>query len=177
MIDVGAAFRESRAVAAAVLLAVPAVTALAAQTADGLPMKAVSADQCTCPAAVPDTPRVERTVAAEGAAVAAMGRRICAEVTRLQKEASANDLEAAIVFAISQSDVRTPAVATALAQVGGCDYGRRNFATALARVRVALLGRKFARGTAALAGGSAFGQSAFSAPQVNVGGGSSNYGK
>ena len=162
----------------AVLLTLPAVATPATSTLASAPSStAASTSACVCPVTpAGHSDRLPGSAeAVNDAAIEALVNRICTEVGKLPKEASTDDMEAAIVFAVSQSDASAAVMTAAFGAVGGCDYGRRNFAAALGRVRLALLDHKLKRGTAAISLGSASGQSAFSSPFVNVGGGSSNY--
>lgn len=99
---------------------------------------------------------------------------ITREVKALPANASAEDIEAAITFAISQGNPPAAAIGEALNRLAGVDLGQPNAAQALKQVQLALLNKKLKRGTAALAD---YGRvtSSFSAPNVNVGGGTSNY--
>ena len=92
----------------------------------------------------------------------------------MPRNAAVTDLEAAIVYAISQSGLSDKQALLAFRMMIGCDYGQRNFSAAVARVRGALARGGFQRGTAGLAG-RAVDNSSFVSPSINVGGGSSNY--
>lgn len=109
---------------------------------------------------------------ADQEATARLLARIGADLAALPATASTGDLEAAIVYAISQSEADPRVVKAALEYLNACNGGRADARDAYRRVRFAVL-RSGARGTAALAG--AFGRSEFYAPVVSLGGGTSNY--
>jgi hypothetical protein len=107
----------------------------------------------------------------QGMALTLAGR-IGMEVTKQPAGASTDDLEAAIVFAISQAGVPNDTALAAIGTLFDCSYGQRNFQAALQRVNATLAQRRFTRGTSALAGAAG---SAFTDFSLNVGGGTSNY--
>ena len=103
-------------------------------------------------------------------------RAVLAEVRALPCTASSEDLEAAIVYRLSQDGATRAIAPGAIDRLGRAKLCHTNYAAALAQVRLALLGRRLQRGTAALSGGGGrLGESPFSAPVVNIGGGTSNY--
>ncbi|MFZ2994699.1 hypothetical protein [Sphingobium sp.] len=115
-------------------------------------------------------------------AAAKLAAAIRADIAGQPDTASAEDYEGIIVFDVSQGAYNDPTISAALdiLSVGASE----KLATAIANVRIALLGKKLKRGTAALGGGG-YGSGAgtgggggggFTAPGVSTGGGgSSNY--
>jgi len=98
------------------------------------------------------------------------------EVSKLPATASVEDIEAAIVFALSQGDYSAESIGGALDRVAAADVSD-NEKQAIANVRLALFKKKLNRGTGAIGngGGDTFGTSGFSAPIVSIGGGTSTY--
>lgn len=110
----------------------------------------------------------------DNAVIGSIAASVCNEAARLPKGASTDDLEAAMAFAVSQSDAKPEQIAAALDRLAGDNYGQQNFAAALKRVRAAYASKRVKRGTSALSGAVAF-SSGFTAPSFAGGGGSSNY--
>ena len=102
-------------------------------------------------------------------------KAVLLDVRRLPCTASAEDIEAAIVYRLSQTGVKRPIIARALDRLERARVCQTHYAAGLGQVRLALLNRRLNRGTAALGGGYGRFDTAFSTPVVNVGGGSSNY--
>jgi hypothetical protein len=153
-----------RAARAGLAFALP-FTALGAASAPIKPVRPGVA-VCGCPAPARGTGDLQ--------AISLLAVKVCADAVALPAGASVEDLEAAIVYALSQSETDLEIKKAALRSLIGCSYGQPNFAKALARVLANLENRKLRRGTAAT-GGATF-TSGFTSPGVNVGGGSSNYG-
>jgi|SRR5579859_48694 len=134
------------------------------------PTHGTASQAAICPAGAP---KLSSQVASTPQGIALMlAGQIGAEVRRQPTAASTDDLEAAIVFAISQSGASTEAALSAVNSLSACTYDRQNFKAALDRVRSTLSRRGFKRGTSALAGGAGGSFSEFS---LNIGGGTSNY--
>lgn len=95
---------------------------------------------------------------------------IKSELAKQPATASAEDLEAVIVYVVSQGAYTDSAISAALDEVGAGATG--NLVTAVANARNALLKKK-RRGTGAVSGGG--GSSAFSSPGSAGGGGTTNY--
>ena len=126
---------------------------------------AISANPSTACAAMVGAPK-----AADDAGTA-LAAAIKTELAKQPATASAEELEAVIVFVVSQGAYTDDAISAALNEVGAGATG--NLATAVANARVALLKKK-RRGTGAITGGG--GSSAFSSPGGGGGGGgNSNY--
>lgn len=107
-------------------------------------------------------------------AIGALAAAVCAEVSRLPKGASTDDLEAAMVFAVSQAASKPALIVAALDRLAGADLGQQNFPAALKRVRDAYANQRIRRGTSAVNNGAAF-SGGFTTPSLAGGGGSSNY--
>jgi hypothetical protein len=124
-------------------------------------------------AAVATPAVVDAGAPSPGAALAAAIRH---ELQPLPCTASPEDVEAAIVFALSQAAAKPDTVREALREVElarGCYAGQGK---AIGRVRTALLSYGVRQGTAALGGDNFLGTgSLFSTPNLIVGGGSVNY--
>ena len=99
------------------------------------------------------------------------------ELEPLPCTATPEDVEAAIVFALSQSDPAGPElIRNALREVELMRTCYAGQSKAIGRVRTALLSYGVRQGTAALGGDSYLGTgSLFSTPNLTVGGGSVNY--
>jgi hypothetical protein len=97
-------------------------------------------------------------------------RQIRTAIAEIRPDASVEDFEAAIIYAISQSAAEDKVVDDALVCAAGGATG--NAATAIANVQAS---RRKPRGTGAITGGGVGGVSLFSAPAVGIGGGGSNY--
>ena len=98
------------------------------------------------------------------------------ELSALPDTASSEDIEASLVFVLSQSNVNDQIALEALDRLGGAATGRLQLMRAIANVRESLLNRRFRRGTAALSNGGFAVASGFSTPVTVMGGGlTSNY--
>ena len=102
--------------------------------------------------------------------LSALATAIKSELAKQPTTASAEDLEAVIVYVVSQGTYTDSAISEALDEVGAGATG--NLAAAVVNARNALLKKK-RRGTGAVSGGG--GSSAFSSPGSAGGGGSTNY--
>ncbi|MDZ7281833.1 hypothetical protein KV697_17675 [Sphingomonas sanguinis] len=139
---------------------------LGAQAVWARPLMGGGGGQGGCPAAPAS--------GGDAMAIGALAAAVCAEVTRLPKGASTDDLEAAMVFAVSQAASKPALIVAALDRLAGADLGQQNFPAALKRVRDAYANQRVRRGTAAVNNGVAF-SGGFTTPSLAGGGGSSNY--
>lgn len=122
--------------------------------------------------AAPITP----AVATQQDAVSILVSAIRHELEPLPCSAPPEDLEAAIVYSLSQANVRPDAVRGALREIEMARSCHISEGKAIGRIRVALLSRGYARGTAAVGGEGFIGTgSMFSDPTIVIGGGSVNY--
>ncbi|MFD1107089.1 hypothetical protein [Sphingobium olei] len=111
------------------------------------------------------------TAASDAAAAAQLAAAIRAELSQQPGTASAEDLEAIIVFVVNQGDYSDEVIDSALNQVAaGAD---QRLSTAVENARAALL-KKGRRGTGATIGPAIGGFGSFTSPGVAPGGGS-NY--
>ena len=119
-------------------------------------------------------PQIQGEAPAEDPAVLLAGQ-MRAELVNVARDASVEDVEASLVFVISQRDYQMPVVSMALEQLRGAKDLPVNLAQAITNVRLALLRNK-ARGTGAInsnfmtGGGSITGGAVFS-PVFGPGGG------
>jgi hypothetical protein len=99
------------------------------------------------------------------------------DLSKLATTASVEDMEAAMLFVLSQGEYSLETMEAALDIVGAGPNATPTLKEAIANVRLALR-RRFRRGTAAIpgGGGDGLGGSGFSAPVINIGGGGANYG-
>lgn len=107
---------------------------------------------------------------------ATIANAIKRELAALPATATEADMEATIVFALSQGTYSSDVMGAALNMIAGPDASTE-LKQAIANVRIAMLNKK-KFGTAALnggGGGNGSGFSGFSSPIVGIGGGSSNY--
>jgi hypothetical protein len=114
-------------------------------------------------------------VAADGRPVAILTAAFMAEIGTLPATASSEDLEAGLVFVVSQSEQPLPILLDALDRLEMSPGASPALKEAVRNVREALLCRRLRRGTASIGGA---GLSAFSAPVGGGGGGGgggSNY--
>jgi hypothetical protein len=125
------------------------------------------------------TPASAMPEAEIASAAAALATGLRAELAGLGADATAEDMEASLVFVIGQGDYPEPVIEGALNLIDTPD-ATPQLKQAIANVRAALLRRKLRRGTAALllGGGGGTGSASFSGPIIGVGGGGggSNYG-
>jgi len=107
------------------------------------------------------------------AVVDSIAAKLRVDICALPKTASAEDIEAALTFALSQSGAPKPVLLAALRKAGLNGCGLANFDRALGNVETAMLRRKTGIGTAALTGGafSGNGVSNFTGPAIAIGGG------
>ncbi len=97
------------------------------------------------------------------------------ELANLPVTATSEDMEAAIMFAISQSSASDQSVEAALSVVAASG-GTPALQQALANARRAIANRKKrGRGTAAIGGGAGFGITTLAPPSIGGGGGSTSY--
>lgn len=125
-----------------------------------------------------DGQTVTNDQAPDPAQVAALAGTINQELSKLKPGSSPEDIEAFIVFAVSQSDAPLATVLAALNQVATQPEQTPEIKKALTIVRLALLNRKLNRGTAALLNGGGAGNgnsSFFTGPGGGGGGGGANY--
>jgi hypothetical protein len=115
-------------------------------------------------------------------AIEALANRIWGEVGALPQTASTEDLEASVMFVLSQEDASGEVINSALSSVSASDQATPNLKQAIANIRLALLKKKKLRvGTGAIGTGSGSvgsggsGIRFYSTPIVSVGGGSANY--
>jgi hypothetical protein len=113
----------------------------------------------------------------EAAQAKALAATMAAEIAKLPAYASAQDIEAALVFVQSQTSPTPRVLGAAIAELRANDGITRNFKVALLNLRASLSSRRLVPGTGALANGAfnTSGITSFSAPSVALGGGSSNY--
>lgn len=110
--------------------------------------------------------------------VVAIAKRVQTEIAAMKPTATAADYEAAIVFALGQSGGTVADQIAAVDSLGGPDV-KPELNEALRNVRAQLTKKKLRRGTGAINGNNNAGgngsSSSFSAPIVDVAGGTSNY--
>ena len=110
--------------------------------------------------------------------VVAIAKRIQSEIAALKPTATTADYEAAIVFALGQTSGAITDQIAAVDSLGGPNV-RPELNEALRNVRTQLTKKKLRRGTGAINGNNNAGgngsTSSFSAPIVDVAGGTSNY--
>lgn len=116
----------------------------------------------------------EESQSADIIVVTALSRAIVEEVRRLPCVASTEDMEAAIVFRLSQTKVSNESAIEALGRVQGQPDLCANTLAAIDNVKNTLKRGGLRQGTAAIGGGNA--DAYFTAPSVGAGGGASNYG-
>lgn len=144
------------------VLAVPLAAGIAAPT---FALVATAADVKPAPTPKPDEP-------SPGAKLAAA---INAELAKQAPDQSAEQLEAVIVFAISQGNYTPTTVDDALSIVAGTPDISDALKQAISNVKTAYAKKKVNTGTAAIGdGGRGFGGT-FSSPGANISGGSTNY--
>jgi len=99
------------------------------------------------------------------------------DLSKLAPAASVEDMEAAMLFVLSQGEYSLETMEAALDIVAAGPNVTPTLHKAIENVRIALR-RRFRRGTAAIpgGGGDGLGGSGFSAPVINIGGGGANYG-
>jgi uncharacterized membrane protein YgcG len=128
-------------------------------------------------APTPEPAQSPEEIARQGAAVAT---QMNAAIAGRPVTTSAADYEGILVFAASQSNATDDVILDALNRLTPGDNA--NLREAIENVRKAILAKRLRRGTAAInngygaGSGSGFGGS-FTSPNINTGGGSSNYGQ
>lgn len=108
-----------------------------------------------------------------GDRVTAIATKIRAELAGLKSDASSEDMEAAIVFALGQADDSLDDMNAALDVINA--GASPALQTAVKNVRLALAKKKLKPGTGATGSNGNNNGSGFTSPVVNVGGGTSNY--
>lgn len=116
----------------------------------------------------------EEDQSADAIVVTALSRAIVEEVRRLPCVASTEDMEAAIVFRLSQTKLSNESAVDALDRVRAHPDLCGNTLAAIDNVKKTLKRGGLRQGTAAIGGGNA--DAYFTAPSVGAGGGASNYG-
>ena len=101
----------------------------------------------------------------------ALATRVVSDYVALTANASADDVEAGVVFAVSQSKLSSDAAIAGLSRAARVADAK--LLAAINEAIAAIKAGKLKTGTGAL--GSNTNDSGFSGPTVNVGGGSSNY--